>query len=201
MKATIPLALTLAVALGACVAADDETVDTTPAEDITATPPTAQPADLVVATGQFQPVGAAAGTAVSGTAELRRQGTGAGDGLELNVHLVGLTGEEGHAWHVHEGSCESTGAVLIPLSDAGDREGIADDLSADDAGMAEASVEIEGEHLAALSPEGSYSVNVHAGSGASPGAPIACATLQLPADFGPAAGADATASPADGPGL
>lgn len=153
----------------------------------------AQPADMIVSRGEFQPTAEAEGLPVSGWAELRQQGTTLDDGLELRVHLMGLS-EGDYAWHIHSGTCENPGPILLPLSDAGmmgdpalpreddpvdRRDGIADDLSVGGDGMAEETVNIDGDRARELDfQRQSLIVNVHRGPGDAPGPGIACAPLQ-----------------------
>jgi Cu/Zn superoxide dismutase len=197
-QAAFVLALA-ATTMVACEAREDETIDTQPGEDIAPAPaPAPQPMDMVVATGQFQPTGEAGAMQVMGTAELRRAGTDRSDGLELVVQLSGLDDQE-HAWHIHEGACDNVGRIVVPLSGGGALDGIDDDLEADSDGNVNRTVEIDEEHLAVLSSNQSYSVNVHQGSGDNPGAPVACATLDIPNNlWGP--GVQGDVPPADATG-
>jgi hypothetical protein len=112
----------MVMALAGMVAAACDTRDDTaaepgllPGDEMT----TEQPRDMMVARGEFQPTAHAGALNISGWAELRQRGTTLDDGLELRVHLMGL-GEGDHAWHIHSGTCESPGPIVLALSDVGD---------------------------------------------------------------------------------
>jgi hypothetical protein len=188
----------MVLALAGMVAAACDTRDDTqtepgllPGEDMT----TEQPRDMTVARGEFQPTTDAGALNISGWAELRQRGTTMDDGLELRVHLMGL-GEGDHAWHIHSGTCESPGPIVLPLSDVGDaagttaapdrtgtdydtRDGIASDLNAGSDGMVEETVNIDRDRAAGLDwhTQGLI-VNVHQRGGDDPGPAIACAPIQ-----------------------
>jgi hypothetical protein len=190
----------MVIALAGMVAAACETRDDTaaepgllPGDEMT----TEQPRDMMVARGEFQPTADAGALNISGWAELRQRGTGMDDGLELRVHLMGL-GEGDHAWHIHSGTCESPGPIVLPLSDVGDhmaagttttpartdadhdtRDGIASDLNAGSDGMVEETVTIDRDRAAGLDwhTQGLI-VNVHQRGGDNPGPAIACAPIQ-----------------------
>jgi hypothetical protein len=156
--------------------------------------------DMIVARGEFQPTADAAELNISGWAELRQRGTTMDDGLELRVHLMGLS-EGDHAWHIHAGTCESPGAIVLPLSDVPegmqmgaadtraqpgmqpgtqtDRSGIASDLNAGSDGMVEESVNIDGDWARVIHGQRELTVNVHLRGGDNPGPAIACAPIQM----------------------
>jgi Cu/Zn superoxide dismutase len=170
---------TLAVAFAAfaVAACDTREVETDPgllpADDTQQTDE-----QVVVARADFQPTAQAEGLNVSGWAEFRQQGATWQDGLELNVHLMGL-GEGDHAWHIHQGTCESPGQVVLPISSFGDRDGVGDDLEAGGDGIAEATVRIDRDRLAGLNLEGNHVIAVHLRGSDNPGPPIACAPIDL----------------------
>jgi hypothetical protein len=185
MRMRSAFALALAATFAAACGGDDDgdLYDGQPGEDLTTPAPApGQPADVAVASGQFESTGDAPGQPVTGTAELRRRGENRDDGLELRVMLMGLTGDD-HAWHIHQGACGSVGPVVVALSEMDGRDNIGDDLDPDDSGHVEETVNLDGEHLAALTPNQSYSVNVHQRGGRDHGPAIACATLNLPSDL------------------
>lgn len=199
IRTAFVLALTATVAAACNTRDDDATFDTTPGEDIApAQPVPAQPVDMIVSMAQFEPTGDAGAIQVQGTAELRRQSATFDSDLELHVRLAGLS-ENNHAWHIHEGACGSVGQIVIPISGAAGRDGVGDDLDPDDEGTIERTVDIDRQHMGMLSPNQAYSVNVHTGDGENPGAPIACATLDIPADAWGTGTTDAgAAAPAPG---
>jgi hypothetical protein len=139
---------------------------------------TEQPQDVIVGRGDFQATPQAGDLNVSGWAEFRQRGATLQDGLELRVHLMGLS-EGSHAWHIHEGTCESPGRVVLPLSDMGDMDGVASDLNAGSDGMVEETVNIDGDRLAALNLQQNHVINVHLRGGDDPGPGIACAPINM----------------------
>lgn len=176
----------------ACETRDDPATEPglLPGEEVT------QPQDMMVARGEFQPAPDAEALNVSGWAELRQRGTTIDDGLELRVHLMGL-GEGDHAWHIHSGTCESSGPIVLPLSDVGDahvdetgtvraedrRDGIASDLNVGSDGMVEETVNIDRDRAIGLDFQ-NLIVNVHQRGGDDPGPAIACAPLQTTGAMG-----------------
>jgi Cu/Zn superoxide dismutase len=170
--------MVLAIAGLVAVGCDTRDVETDPGL-LPADEPAAVPQeDVLVARSDFQPTAQAGDLNVSGWAELRQRGATWDDGLELRVHLMGLS-EGDHAWHIHQGTCDSPGQVVLPLSDMGDRSGITGDLSAGSDGMVEETVTIDRDHLAGLNLQTQpHSINVHLRSGDDPGPPIACANIE-----------------------
>jgi hypothetical protein len=176
------LALAATVAAACDTRDDDTTFDTMPGEDIAPTQPApAQPVDMIVSMAQFEPTAEAGAMQVQGTAELRRRSASFDSDLELHVRLAGLS-ENDHAWHIHEGACGSVGQIVMPISNAPGRDGIGSDLDPGSDGTVEETVNIDRQHMAMLSPNQSYSVNVHRGDSDNPGPAIACATLEIPSD-------------------
>jgi hypothetical protein len=113
MRMRHALVLTLVgVVVAACEPRDD--ADTEPG-----LLPGDDPADtrgMILSRGEFRPTADAQGLNISGWAELRQDGATLDDGVELRVHLMGL-GEGDHAWHIHSGTCEQPGGIVLPLSD------------------------------------------------------------------------------------
>ncbi|CAN5894683.1 hypothetical protein BH23GEM9_BH23GEM9_33370 [soil metagenome] len=162
----------------ACERRDDPAVEPglLPGEDPAAVP-TQQ--DVVVARSDFQATPQASGLNVSGWAEFRQRGSDwRQDGLELRVHLMGLS-EGDHGWHIHQGTCESPGQVVLPLSDFGDRDGVTGELNAGSDGMAEETVNIDRDRLAGLDLNQNHILNVHLRGGDDPGPAIACAPIRI----------------------
>jgi hypothetical protein len=168
--------LVLALAAVAAAACDTREVETDPG----LLPETGQETqqERVVARADFQPTAAAEGLNVSGWAEFRQQGATWQDGVELYVHLMGI-GEGDHAWHIHQGTCEQPGQVVLPISDFGDRSGLTGDLSAGSDGMAEETVSIDRDRLAGFNLQGDHVLVVHLRGSDNPGPGIACAPIQL----------------------
>jgi hypothetical protein len=173
-------ALVLALAGSMAVACDRREDPATdpgllPGDDAT----TEQPQDMVLARSDFQPTADASGLNVSGWAELRQRGADwRNDGLELRVHVMGL-GEGDHAWHIHQGTCESPGQVALPISDFGDRDGVGGDLNAGSDGMVEETVTFDRDRLAGVDLNQNHIINIHLRGGDDPGPAIACAPIQM----------------------
>jgi hypothetical protein len=169
-----------------------------PGDDATVTD---APRDMLLARGDFQPTAEASELNISGWAELRQRGTTMDDGLELRAHLMGLS-EGDHAWHIHSGTCESPGPIVLPLSDVPegmqmgmadtlaapgttqprtmtDRSGIASDLNAGSDGVVEETVNIDGDWARAIHGQRDMVLNVHLRGGDNPGPAIACAPIQM----------------------
>jgi hypothetical protein len=176
MRHALVLALVGSVTV-ACERRDDPATDPglLPGDDMT----TEQPQDMVVARSDFQPTAQAEGLNVSGYAEFRQRGSNwREDGLELRVHLMGL-GEGDHAWHIHQGTCDNPGAVMLPISSMGDRDGIGSDLNAGSDGMVEETVNIDRDRLAGMDLSQGHIINVHLRGGDDPGPAIACAPINI----------------------
>lgn len=145
-----------------------------PAEE----PAAEQPEEMVLARGDFSATPDAGELNVSGTAELHQRDGLVQDGLELRVHVMGLS-EGDHAWHIHRGTCDAPGEVVLPLSDSGDLDGIAGDLNAGSDGMVEETVGIDDEHVSRLNLSENHVIAVHLRGGDDPGPAIACAPLNM----------------------
>jgi len=99
------------------------------------------------------------------------------DNTGIRVSLTGLTPGE-HAWHIHQGTCEAGGDVVVALTDTGTMTGIASPLAVGDNGEVTTTVTIP---TADLSPDmiqsGAYSLHVHERGGTEHGPTVACADL------------------------
>lgn len=173
------LMLTLAATVAAaCETRDDTDFDTDvlPGEETT-TDPVRPAGEVGENRWQFESTEEAGDRQVSGTAELRHDATGTGEGAELRVDLQGLSEGE-HAWHIHRGSCDDMGEVALPFSHTSDEEGVADNLSVDSDGRAEETVSLDREHLTRLQAGETYSLNVHERGGEDHGPAVACANIE-----------------------
>jgi hypothetical protein len=183
MRSRQLLVIAVVVAVGAACAPRDETEELEEmAPPATETQPIApEPAaDLVVSRADFQPTSTAAGSSISGTAEVRRAsgagtpGTGAtagaaagGEALEVHVRLQGLTAE--HSWHIHQGAC-STARAPVTVSFTQPLQAVA--------GVAETTAPIPQDKLTEQQLQsGQFSVRVHE-STRQGAATIACADIQ-----------------------
>jgi hypothetical protein len=175
MNIKYAVVLTLVGTLAACERNDEP--DTDPGllpADQTMTQP--QPTDMTLARSDFSATPQAGDLNISGWAEVRQRGATMQDGLELKVHLMGLSDGD-HAWHIHRGTCSSPGPIALPISGP---NGFAGDLNASSDGMVEETVNIDGDRLAGLNLQGeSHIINVHMRGGDNPGPGIACAELNL----------------------
>jgi Cu/Zn superoxide dismutase len=169
----------MAVAMAGLVAAacDTQDADTTPGlvQDETVQE---RQQDVIVARANFEATPQAEGLNVSGWAEFRQQGATWQDGLDMRVHVMGL-GEGPHAWHIHQGTCESPGQVVLPLSDFGDQSGIASDLNPGSEGMVEEQVSIDRDRVAGLNLQQDHVIAIHMRGSDNPGPVIACAPIEM----------------------
>lgn len=88
-----------------------------------------------------------------------------GDSLSITVTVEGVTMGDSHPWHLHDGACGQSGAILGGAASYPPVRG-ADDKG----GMASTRVKL------ILKPDAAYSINVHRSS--SDQAAIACGNLQ-----------------------
>ena len=184
MRSRNLLVLALTGLVAAACARDEADVDDEVVPGTETTPPaTPEPApagDMLVSTTTFEKTAAAGERAITGTAELRRTGMDANSPFELHVRLTGLTADTDHPWHIHRGTCSDADApIAIAITDAAGQDGVGDPLKPGADGVAEQTVRIPTERLTQeqLNTE-SYSVHVHEGAVATPGAGIACANIQ-----------------------
>lgn len=84
----------------------------------------------------------------------------AADSVTVDVEATGMPGPGEYASHIHEGTCDSPGGVVVPLNSVMGQEG----------GSGTASTTVAGSQITGAD---SYLVMVHG----SEGAPIACANL------------------------
>lgn len=173
---TLMLAATTLVACDTREPEDDPMIQ--PGEELPrADQPAPMPSETMLSVAEFEAVGDAPATGavpVRGTAELRRV---TDDGaLELHVRLEGLT-EGDHAWHIHSAPCGQQGDILVPLSGAMGRDGVADDLDVGSDGVVERTITIDAEHARTLDLSRQYAVNVHQGEDDNPGPAVACANI------------------------
>ena len=158
----------LPFALAACggdddVDGDDMTMDTTsvlpPADAGVATTP--MPGDTTMgAQGTTVAMNAVGGSGVSGQAQIMDHGQG------QTMVMVNLTGQGSstHSGHIHQGTCDSPGEVVVPLEDVTLANGTGSSTSTVNVPMADV---MNGQHIVAY----------HASSGASPGAPVVCGAI------------------------
>ena len=150
--------------------------------------PAIPPADDPVRTVRFEAVdghvtglvrlytAAEAGAGADTGAAEPASGAGPASGFRLEVTLDGLT-EGAHAWHIHEGSCDAQGPVVVAMTPMGEMEGIAAPLTVPAEGApVRGAATVTGLTLQQLE-ESDYSLRVHEGSGTQPGPVAACADL------------------------
>jgi hypothetical protein len=128
----------------------------------------------VIVTSNLQSAGQTTG--VSGT--VRVVDLPATSDMQIQVEANGLP-PGGHAWHIHTGTCQQPGGIVVPFTPVGQREGLDEPITADANGRATEDAPIPGSMLTqetlAATP---HVVNIHANPGASPGGAVACAPLQ-----------------------
>lgn len=105
---------------------------------------------------------AAGNSGVTGQAQFMEHGQG------QTMVTVNLTAQGGgtHSGHIHQGTCDSLGPVVVPLQDVTLANGAGSSTSTVDVPLATV---MSGQHIVAY----------HASSGANPGAPVVCG--QIPA--------------------
>lgn len=137
------------------------------------------PADLTAELGDVlveSPLQVTApGWAITGTVRLvdiPRRST-----MQIQVEADGLTPGP-HAWHIHTGSCDNIGGIVVPFTPIGAREGIDEPLTASTEGEAAEDALIPASLLSQQQlAAGPYSLNIHNAAGANPGPSVACANL------------------------
>lgn len=143
--------------------ADDPTVDTMGTADTTAmatSPATGMDtgaAQGMASTVALQPL---AESGVSGEATL----TETGQQMQVMVRLVGSEPDARHEGHIHQGTCDDIGPVVVPLQPVQvDAQGSGTSTSTVDLPMQDAA---DGQHL----------ISYHA-AGGSPGPPVTCGEI------------------------
>lgn len=158
----------LPFALAACGGGDDDaaegTAETTVAVDSGAmTTPAPMSADTGMggtqAMGGAVMMNAVGGSGVTGQAQFTGQGP-------QTMVMVTLTaqGNTTHSGHIHTGTCEAPGPVVVPLQDVTLANGTGSSNSTIDVPLATV---MNGQHIVAY----------HAGSGADAGAPVVCGAI------------------------
>jgi hypothetical protein len=139
---------------------DDTVVVADPATDagVMTTPPADTHDATQPMTVAMNPIG---GSGVSGQMEVMPHG----EQTMVNVTLNGPAGANTtHSGHIHAGTCDNPGEVVVPLDDVilSNGTGMASSLA-----NVPASAALNGQHIVAY----------HEGSGDNPGAPIVCGAL------------------------
>jgi hypothetical protein len=118
------------------------------------TDPAASPASVAM--------NAVGGSGVTGNMEVMAHGEGQ---TMVSVTLNGPAGASStHSGHIHEGTCENPGTVVVPLQDV---------TLVNGTGMAASTVDVP----ASAAMNGQHIVAYHAGSGDNPGAPVVCGAI------------------------
>jgi hypothetical protein len=107
---------------------------------------------------RMEPVG---GSGVTGEMEVMAHG----EQTMVNVTLNGPAGAAStHSGHIHQGTCDNPGSVVVPLQDV---------TLANGTGRASSMVDV----APAAAMDGQHIVAYHTGSGDNPGAPAVCAPI------------------------
>lgn len=164
----------LPFALAACGGGDDavegDAETTTVAVDTTMPAPAPMGTDTGMAGAQAMggavTMNAVGSSGVTGQAQFMEQGA-------QTMVMVTLTaqGNTTHSGHIHTGTCDAPGSVVVPLQDV---------TLANGTGSSSSTIEVP---LATVM-NGQHIVAYHAGSGADAGAPVVCG--QIPAQQGAA---------------
>jgi Cu/Zn superoxide dismutase len=156
------------VVFAGCTPADDAEIE--PVDDAEETTQPMEPIDAEPYTARITPID---GFAISATVDVDPNV----NDTEISAEFDGLTPGE-HAWHIHQGTCAAPGDIIVALTDTETMTGIADPLEANDEGAASATVSVPAANLTPASIEtGQYSLHVHEGGPAAPGASVICADL------------------------
>jgi hypothetical protein len=169
----------LPFALAACGGGDDEVAEgtaegtTVVADSGTMAPTQPMTADTGMsgaqAMGGAVAMNAVGSSGVTGQAQFMSQG----EGTMVTVNLT-AQGNTTHSGHIHQGTCDAPGEVVVPLQDVTLSNG---------AGSSSSTIQVP---LATVM-NGQHIVAYHAGSGADTGAPVVCG--QIPAQAGGTTGA------------
>lgn len=165
MLAALPFALTACG--GGDEVADGDTdgaaviVDTTTGMSTTPAPMPGDTGMGAQAMGGAVVMNAVGSSGVTGQAQFMSQGEG-------TMVMVNLTaqGNSTHSGHIHQGTCDAPGEVVVPLQDV---------TLANGAGSSSSTIQVP---LATVM-NGQHIVAYHASSGDNPGAPVVCG--QIPA--------------------
>jgi Cu/Zn superoxide dismutase len=159
------------LAFAACAPGDEAETppaeETTPAATTPATTPAPTPRTSMVVPGADAPT-------ASGQLRITDNTDGS---TELNLNVTGLPAGD-HAWHIHSAACGTDGPIAVPITSAGDQEGIGDPFTVGEDGSGNATVTIPADRLSQDQIRmGQYSVHVHAGTVEQMGASLICAPL------------------------
>ncbi|HST61871.1 MAG TPA: hypothetical protein VLK84_24435 [Longimicrobium sp.] len=184
MKANRLFALTaLPFALAACGGGDEEVAEGTATDTTTATMASGDTAMGGMTTPMAGDTGMAAqgmGGAVTmnavGTSGVTGQAQFMDQGGTATMVMVNLTaqGNSTHSGHIHTGTCDAPGDVVVPLQDV---------TLANGTGSASSTIQVP----MATVMNGQHIVAYHASSGDNPGAPVVCGTIPAMAAGGAAA--------------
>ena len=181
MNATRLFALTaLPFALAACGGGDEEVAEGT-ATDTTTAPMATGDTAMAPMAGDTGMAGHSMGGAVTmnavGTSGVTGQAQFMDQGGTATMVMVNLTaqGNSTHSGHIHTGTCDAPGDVVVPLQDV---------TLANGTGSASSTIQVP----MATVMNGQHIVAYHQGQGESAGAPVVCGTIPAMAAGGAAAG-------------
>lgn len=171
MKATRLWVLTaLPFALAACGGGDEvaeggtDTTTAMPSADSGTTMAAPMPGDTMMtgatAMGGAVTMNAVGNSGVTGQAQIMEHGTGQ---TMVTVNLT-AQGNSTHSGHIHTGTCDAPGAVVVPLQDV---------TLANGTGSSSSTLEVP---LATVM-NGQHIVAYHESSGDNPGAPVVCGAI------------------------
>lgn len=186
MKANRLFALTaLPFALAACGGGDDEVAEGGMTDTTTAgmaTGDTAMTTPMAADTGMgAQGMGGAVTMNAVGTSGVTGQAQFMDQGGTATMVMVTLTapGSTTHSGHIHTGTCDAPGDVVVPLQDV---------TLANGTGSSSSTIQVP---LATVM-NGQHIVAYHQGAGAEAGAPVVCGAIPAMAAGGAAAGSTGT---------
>ena len=156
----------------------EKTEETAPAQTPATTPAPAPTPDVTtpIITSTF--TGKGTGDKIQGQVQVL-PGTDAATGFRVSVNLTGVP-EGAHDWHIHQGSCDTNGPIVVPMTADKDKTGITQPLQAAADGAVTAQVDVPSSMLTADQlKSGDYSLHVHLKSDAKNHGPtIACSNLK-----------------------
>lgn len=124
---------------------------------------TPMPGDTAMAAqGTAVAMNAVGGSGVTGQAQIMDHG----QGQTMVIVTLNGQGSSTHSGHIHQGTCDSPGEVVVPLEDVTLANGTGSSTSTVNVPMADV---MNGQHIVAY----------HESAGANPGAPVVCG--QIPA--------------------
>ena len=159
---------------------DSDEANTPPAETPapSATTPTTPTPDTNTPLFTADVTGKGTGSSITGQVRVL-PGIDANTGFRIAVDLTNVP-EGQHDWHIHQGSCDTNGPIVVPITADKDKTGISQPIQGVTGGTATAQADVPSTMLTADQlRSGDYSLHVHAKSDPNNHGPtIACSNLK-----------------------